>query len=105
MEMTIESLYEKYAAYVRKLHQNLDAIRDPSIPEPDRPSLLSLEDFCVMWERWGRQDGLQERWLHRFVTGYERDVAETKERLAQVLGVSLTERSAPLGANEDKAAA
>ncbi len=96
MEMTIQSVYEKYVAYVKDLHGDLDAIRDTGVSEPYRPRLLALEDFSAMWERWGRQDGLQERWLGRFLAGYQRDVAEMRERLAEALGVLPAERAAAL---------
>ncbi len=92
--MTIQSVYEKYVAYVNDLHGDLDAICDAGVSEPYRPRLLALEDFSAMWERWGRQDGLQERWLRRFVAGYARDVAEIRERLADALGVLPAQRSA-----------
>ena len=94
MEMTIQSVYEKYVAYVNELHGDLDAIRDTGVSEPYRPSLLALDDFSAMWERWGRQDGLRERWLRRFVAGYQRDVAEIRERLAEALGVRAAQRPA-----------
>lgn len=103
--MTMESVYEKYVAYVKDLHGDLDAICDTGVSEPYRPRLLTLGDFSLMWERWGWQDGLQERWLRRFVAGYQRDVAEMREKLAEALGVLPAERPAASAANDDKAAA
>jgi len=103
--MTIKSVYEKYVAYLNDLHADMDAARNTGTFEPYRPRLLSLEDFSAMWERWGRQEGLRERWLGRFSIGYDRDVAELKERLGEALGVSAAEGSATSAANRDKAAA
>ena len=101
----MESVYKKYVVYVKDLHADLDAIRDAGVSEPFRPKLLTLEDFSAMWERWGLQEGLQERWLGRFVAGYQSEVAEMRERLAEALGGRAAERPSTSEANRDKAAA
>lgn len=103
--MTIDSVYEKYVAYVNHLHRDMDAIRNAGVSEPFRPRLLSLEEFSAIWERWGRKDGLQQRWLGRFMTGYDRDVAELKETFAEALGFSTAEGSATSAPKRNSAAA
>jgi len=75
MTTDLGALYEKYVAYVTRLRDDFDRHVGAGVSERYRPQLLSFDDFCEVWRRWGRVESLQERWERRFALGYDR-VAE-----------------------------
>ncbi len=84
MTTDLVSLYDKYAEYVTRLHDDLD--RTGQCVSPDnRVELLSYEDFCRVWRRWGRIEGLQDTWRREFDLGYDRAAIELSARLEAAL--------------------
>lgn len=93
MAIDYKRLYQKYVAYVTQLHEDLDRAPGGPIPDRYRARLLSFEDFCLMWDRWGAENGLRERWLHRFTIGYESDATALGKRLEQALSTGKNNES------------
>jgi hypothetical protein len=75
MSVDLRTLYEKYVDYVTRLRDDFDRHVGTRVPEKYRPQLLSFDDFCETWQRWGRIESLQETWERRLNMGYDR-VAE-----------------------------
>ncbi len=84
MTNDLESLYDKYADYVRRLHDDL-ARTGQSVSPDDGLELLCYEDFCRAWRRWGKTEGLQDTWRREFDLGYDRAALELSARLDAAL--------------------
>jgi hypothetical protein len=78
-------MYEKYVAYVTRLQTDLDCTVGNLVPLDYRAQVLSYEDFCRTWQRWGKTAGVQETWRSRFDLGYDRVAADLCERLESAL--------------------
>jgi hypothetical protein len=76
MTIDLASHYRKYVDYVTRLHRDLDNTVGKRIPPEHRAQLLSYEDFCCMWHRWGKTEGLQEIWSRKFDLGYDQVVSD-----------------------------
>ncbi|NQT17886.1 MAG: hypothetical protein HQ582_34355 [Planctomycetes bacterium] len=105
MAIDYKRLYQKYVAYVTQLHEDLDRAPGGPISDRYRARLLSFEDFCLMWDRWGTEDGLREHWLRRFTIGYESDAQALGKRLERALSTGKANDSVPSPAYADKEAA
>jgi hypothetical protein len=81
MTIDLTSLYSKFVDYVTRLHRDLDGTVGQRIPPEHRAQLLSYEDFCRMWHRWGNTEGLQEIWHRRFDLGYDHVALDLHKRI------------------------
>ena len=85
MASNLGPVYEKYVAYVTCLQTDLDRTVGSLVPPDYRAQVLSYEDFCRTWQRWGNTAGVQETWRSRFDLGYDRVAADLCERLESAL--------------------
>lgn len=85
MNADLVDLYEKYAAYVGRLHEELDRAVGQWLPAESRTALLDQSDFLQVWDRWGETAGLQEFWRSRFEQGYDAGAAAFRDRLVAAL--------------------
>ncbi len=81
----MESLYRQYLDFVTRLHAHLDVAAGGPISPGYRAPKLPYDDFCHMWEDWGRSPGVQEVWRHRFEAGYLQAATELRDSLQAAL--------------------
>ena len=85
MNHTAESVHPSYVEYVTQLHCALSMGPNRPVAEAYRVKRLSLEEFCIVWERWGETPDLQESWATRFSRGYVADARANLKRFNAVL--------------------
>ena len=85
MSHTAESIHPSYVEYVTQLHRALSTESDRPVAEAYCAKCLSLEEFCVVWERWSQTPGLQESWTARFSVGYDADARAILKRFVETL--------------------
>jgi hypothetical protein len=96
MNFELRMVYDQYVAYYREFQVDFEQQLGQQISERFRSPLLSVEDFAVIWERWGEQ-GTQTSWRDRFAQGYARHAQEFAERIKSVLTrVNAVSNSIPL---------
>jgi hypothetical protein len=90
------SLYSKFVDYVTCLHRDLDRGVGRLIPPEHRARLLSYDEFCRMWYRWGNTEGLQQVWRRRFDSGYHQVALDLHKRLDAAVGCQNSAASHPV---------
>ncbi len=85
MSTDLRTLYGQYVDYVTRLREDFDRHVGADVPERYRAQLLSFDEFCATWQRWGRCESLQERWARRFDLGYDRVVEDLSKKLEAAL--------------------
>ncbi len=94
MSHTAESIHPSYVEYVTQLHRALSTESDRPVAEAYCVKRLSLEEFCIVWERWGENPDLQESWATRFSRGYVADARAILKRFNAVLANETTRAAA-----------
>ena len=88
MATDLGTLYEKYVDYVTRLRDDFDRHVGARVPDKYRPQLLSFDDFCEAWRRWGRVESLQETWERRLNMGYDRVAEALSKELEAAFAVT-----------------
>ncbi len=88
MSTDLRTLYGKYVDYVTRLRDDFDRHVGARVPEKYRPQLLSFDEFCEAWQRWGRVESLQETWEHRLNMGYDRVAEALSKELEAAFAVA-----------------
>lgn len=76
------------------LHDALSSLQSGPIADGYRIKRLTLSEFQVLWELWGRIQGLQEKWAARFLAGYETDSGSIRRRFDSALAKKSNDREA-----------
>ena len=85
MTTDLPALYEKYAAYVKRLQEDFTLHVGSDVAPPYRPQLLSFDEFQQSWHRWDNSQEFQEIWRQRFESGYDVVGKAISERLRAAL--------------------
>jgi hypothetical protein len=85
MEAGLELIYRKYFTFISELRHDLERLLGPEIVAVYGAPLLSFEEFCPTWKRWGQTEGLQQSWQQRFELGYHHVARELASRVRQAL--------------------
>lgn len=81
-------IHRLYVDYVDRLNEDVASDPRPMIQRLGRLTPMSLAEFAVCWQSWGQSPDLQQAWLRKFESGYEKTANEERDRIREAIRFS-----------------